>query len=196
MVVDSFKNDSIIGLALTTAKKLEMEAQYREPNLRRLVLLSNTYDGCASKAIGDMEHRGNELLFLIDEENNEDADNPPPASSSASDDSSSEEEWDSGDSDSEIEDTSPAYSLYETSSGVSISVSEYCSDDSDDEFLFSPELVTKSPRCSSISMIEDVSKSDKASQEVPVGQGRPVSSKASLKSRTARLFRAFQAAAA
>jgi hypothetical protein len=192
MFIESFKHDAIIGFALTTAKKIEAEAQHREPNLRRLVLLSNTYDECASRAMGKMEHQEDDLLFPIDEDNDEDAANPPPASST-SDDSSSEEEWDSDNPDCEIEDAPPAYSLYETSSDVSISVSEYCSDDSDDEGLLSPELDAKSSCCSSMSMIEDISK---ASQEVSVEQYRPVSSKASLGSRTARLFRAFQAAAA
>jgi len=134
MALASSKRYEILGLALTTARKIETEAQNVEPNLRRLVLLSNTYDEYALKA-AELHHEDDCLLFPTEEDLAAANQSPSEPYYSANDDSSSSEdsdEWDSDDSSSETEEAPPAYSLY-TSPQVTVSVSEYCSsDDSDD----------------------------------------------------------------
>lgn len=129
MTLSSTEQQHTVGLALTTAQKIEIEAQNLEPNMRRLVLLCNTYDECTSKA--------KEPLFWKHDRATADKSQSEVYSSACSDDedsSSSEDsdEWESDDSSSETEEP-PAYSLY-TSPKVTVSVSEHCSsDDSDDD---------------------------------------------------------------
>jgi hypothetical protein len=133
MTLSSTEQHHTVGLALTTAQKIEIEARNVEPNMRRLVLLCNTYEECISKA--------KEPLFWEHDRATADKSQSEVYSSACShteDSSSSEDsdEWESDDSSSDAEEP-PAYSLY-TSPKVPVSVSEYCStdesDDSDDDF--------------------------------------------------------------
>lgn len=121
----------MLGLALKTAEKIENESRHREPNLRRLVLLSNTYDVCSSQIAATPYDENadpeEQLLFLSDEDLQESSQRQ----SATHDDADSEEdpdEW-SDDSDSELEEEEapPEYSLYDTSPGITVSVCEYCS---------------------------------------------------------------------
>jgi hypothetical protein len=128
MSLSSTEQHHTVGLALTTSNKIEIEARNVEPNMRRLVLLCNTYDECTSKA--------KEPLFWEHDRATADKSQSEAHSSACSDDedsSSSEysDEWESDDSSSETEEP-PAYSLY-TSPKVTVSVSEHCSDDDPDD---------------------------------------------------------------
>jgi hypothetical protein len=124
MTLPSTEQHHTVGLALTTANKIEIEARNVEPNMRRLVLLCNTYEECTLKA--------KEPLFWEHDRATADKSQSEVCSSASSDDedsSSSEDsdEWESDDFNSETEEP-PAYGLY-TSPKVTVSVSEHCSDD-------------------------------------------------------------------
>ena len=134
MALASSVQYDFFGIALTTARKIEIEARKVEPNLLRLVLLSNMYDKCASKVAEMSNHEDDSLLFPAEEDLTTANQSPSEPYDSANDDPSSSEdsdEWESDDSSSETEEAPPAYSLY-TSPQVTVSVYEYRpSDDSD-----------------------------------------------------------------
>jgi len=137
MALTSPKQHDILDLLLITAQKIEAEAQKVEPNLRRMVLLSNTYDKYALKV--------EEPLYLDDSCPPSTTDgafaaaNQPPFewySSSSGD----PDDWDPDDSSCSETEVPPAYSVY-TSPDVTVSISEYCSsndssDDSDRDLLY------------------------------------------------------------
>jgi hypothetical protein len=114
------------GIALITARKIETEARKVEPNLLRLVLLSNMYDKCASKVAEMSNHEDDSLLFPAEEDLTT-ANQSPPYYSANDDPSSSDDsdEWESDDSSSETEEAPPAYSLH-ISPQATVSMYEYC----------------------------------------------------------------------
>jgi hypothetical protein len=64
--------DEVIEFALTTARKIETEARKNPQDLRRLVLLSNTYDACASRVaktpLPSLPYSESNELFPLDED--------------------------------------------------------------------------------------------------------------------------------
>lgn len=120
----------IIDFALLTAQKIEAEARNNPPNLRRLALLANMYDSCASKA-ADMPSPSlpcpeNDELFLLDEDLTV-TEQPPAEVPSVIEDSSSSDESDDSDSEADAEEALPPYTSHPTPSEVIISDSDYWS---------------------------------------------------------------------
>ncbi|SRR6266480_4479252 len=97
MALSISKQYELLGLASTLAGKIEAEARNVEPNLRRLVLLSNTYDECTLKVAEMFPHEDDCLFSPIEEGLTVVNQSPSEPYYSADDDSSSSEdpdEWD------------------------------------------------------------------------------------------------------
>lgn len=120
MTLTVSKQYELLSLASTTARKIEAEARNVQPNLRRLTLLSNTYDECTSKA-AELLHNGGNLVVVKQ--------SPSELNYSTSEDV---DEWDPDDSSLEIEEELPEYSLH-TSPQVTVSICEYFPEDDDSD---------------------------------------------------------------
>lgn len=172
MALASPKQYEILDLAFFTARKIETESRNVQPNLRRLVLLSNVYDKCASNAAEMSNHEDDCLLFPAEEDLATANQSPSESYYSANDDPSLSEdsdEWDSDDSGPEMEESPPAYSLY-TSPQVTVSVCECRASDDSDENDSSCDYVVanfytfnqhdaKNPSCYSTNSLRDFSES-------------------------------------
>jgi hypothetical protein len=142
MALESLKRYQIISdIAWNVAGKIEAEARNVEPNLRRLVLLSNMYDELALKA-GAIVFPQDDFLPSTAEKPLAVANDPESelyfsVSSTEGYSSSSEgsDQWDSDDSGDLDTKVSPTYSMY-TSPDVTVTVNECYDDDSDDDFNY------------------------------------------------------------
>jgi hypothetical protein len=145
MALASLKQYQMISdLAWSAAGKIEAESRNVEPNLRRLVLLSNMYDELALKVGATPFPQQDDFLPSTAEEplaatNNSESELFSSTSSVDEYPSSSEgsDEWDSDDSGCSDTEAPPPYSMY-TSPCVIVSVNECCDDDSDDDPLCHP----------------------------------------------------------
>ena len=142
MALESLKRYQIISdIAWNVAGKIEAEARNVEPNLRRLVLLSNMYDELALKA-GAIVFPQDDFLPSTAEKplavaNDSESELYFSVSSTEGYSSSSEgsDQWDSDDSGDLDTKVSPTYSMY-TSTDVTVTVNECYDDDSDDDFNY------------------------------------------------------------
>lgn len=148
--------DEVIEFALTTARKIKTEAQKNPQDLRRLALLSNTYDACTSKAakmpLPSLPYPENYELFPLDEDLVPAKQPPSEVSSfsaidgtSAPEDSSSSNSSDDSDSDSDSEEEAPPpYTSQPDPSEAIVSASEYWSrPDPDDNSTLLHHLAVK-----------------------------------------------------
>jgi len=137
MALESLKRYQIISdLASSVAGKIEAEARNIEPNLRRLVLLSNMYDELALKARAIQFPQDNFLPLTTEQPlaiTNDPESEPYFSASNTHGYSSSSEgsdEWDSDDFSCSDTEAPPAYSMY-TSPDITVIVYE-CYDNDDD----------------------------------------------------------------